>query len=87
MKTFILACLALASFACAEESLYGQTAYGYLANVGIPEGARIKAAEEKFLSSRIVGGVPAGQGQYPYQVCCFYFGNVASWCDAIQVNK
>nr|ACR15969.2 serine protease 17 [Mamestra configurata] len=67
MKIFVITCLALASFACAEESLFGQTAYGYLKNVGIPEGERIKAAEEKFLSSRIVGGVPAGQGQYPYQ--------------------
>ncbi|KAJ8719660.1 hypothetical protein PYW08_011835 [Mythimna loreyi] len=67
MKTFVIACLALASFACAEESLNGNTAYGYLQNVGIPEGERIKAAEEKFLGSRIVGGVLAGPGQYPYQ--------------------
>ncbi|KAJ8719661.1 hypothetical protein PYW08_011836 [Mythimna loreyi] len=67
MKTFVIACLAFASFACAEESLNGNAAYGYLLNVGIPEGERIKAAEEKFLSSRIVGGVPAGPGQYPYQ--------------------
>ncbi|KAJ8719659.1 hypothetical protein PYW08_011834 [Mythimna loreyi] len=64
MKTFVIACLALASFACAEESLNGNTAYGYLENVGIPAGERIKAAEER---SRIVGGVPAGPGQYPYQ--------------------
>ncbi|KAJ8720275.1 hypothetical protein PYW07_012318 [Mythimna separata] len=67
MKTFVIACLALASFACADESLYGNTAYGYLTTVGIPEGERIKAAEEKLLDSRIVGGVPAGPGQYPYQ--------------------
>ncbi|CAK1582751.1 unnamed protein product [Parnassius mnemosyne] len=45
------------------------TTYGYLKNIGVPEGERIKKAEEAFLSgqSRIVGGLPAALGQYPYQ--------------------
>ncbi|CAH2041379.1 unnamed protein product, partial [Iphiclides podalirius] len=43
-------------------------AYGYLKNIGIPEAERIQKAEEAYLSgSRIVGGVPAALGQYPYQ--------------------
>uniref|UniRef100_A0A2A4K202 Peptidase S1 domain-containing protein n=1 Tax=Heliothis virescens TaxID=7102 RepID=A0A2A4K202_HELVI len=72
MKTFIVACLALASFACAEEGSFpGYSTYGYLVEYGIPQAEKIRVAEEKYLASqagsRIVGGVPAGQGQYPYQ--------------------
>nr|ABR88238.1 chymotrypsin-like protease C8 [Heliothis virescens] len=72
MKTFIVACLALVSFACAEEGSFpGYSTYGYLVEYGIPQAEKIRVAEEKYLASqagsRIVGGVPAGQGQYPYQ--------------------
>lgn len=70
MKSFVAVCL-LASFAYADvlRPLDGNTAFGYLKNYGIPEGERIRKAEEQYLSnSRIVGGVPAGLGQYPYQV-------------------
>lgn len=73
MKIFV-GLLALASFAFAENvqevPAVVNTAYGYLANIGIPEGERIRKAEEAYLSQqRIVGGVPAAAGQYPYQVC------------------
>lgn len=76
MKVIVVAVLALTSFAYAEVEkelpVPGNTAYGYLKNIGIPEAERIRAAEESFLNRlRIVGGVPAGIGQYPYQVCCF----------------
>ncbi|CAH0625508.1 unnamed protein product [Chrysodeixis includens] len=40
------------------------TAYGYMKNIGIPLAEKIRKAEE---SSRIIGGVPAALGQYPYQ--------------------
>ncbi|XP_031766876.1 brachyurin-like [Galleria mellonella] len=45
------------------------TVYGYLTKYGIPEAERIRKAEEEYLKnpSRIVGGVPAGVGQFPYQ--------------------
>lgn len=41
-------------------------AYGYIKSIGIPEAERIRKAEE--VGSRIVGGVPAALGQYPFQV-------------------
>lgn len=47
------------------------TAYGYLTKYGIPEGERIRKAEEEFLktqTSRIVGGAPSSLGQFKYQV-------------------
>lgn len=73
MRTLIaVAFFALASFACADEVISGNTAYGYLANIGIPEAERIRQAEEKGEVSRIVGGVPASLGQYPYQVSNIY---------------
>lgn len=40
-------------------------AYGYMKNIGIPEAERIRKAEE--VGSRIVGGVPAALGQYPFK--------------------
>lgn len=40
-------------------------AFGYIKNIGIPLAEKIRKAEE---SSRIIGGVPAALGQYPYQV-------------------
>ncbi|KAI8432262.1 hypothetical protein MSG28_004701, partial [Choristoneura fumiferana] len=45
-------------------------AFGYLEKYGIPHAERIRVAEEAYHSSpesRIVGGVPAALGQYPYQ--------------------
>lgn len=71
MKVFVVALLALASIACAEISTSQAssiTAYGYLQNYAIPAAERIRKAEEN-AASRIVGGVPAGTGQYAYQVC------------------
>ncbi|XP_075976583.1 brachyurin-like [Anticarsia gemmatalis] len=42
------------------------TAYGYIKNIGIPSAERIRKAEEHY-NTRIVGGVPAGLGQYPFK--------------------
>ncbi|XP_075976582.1 brachyurin-like [Anticarsia gemmatalis] len=68
MKAFVVL-LALASFAYADYTPgLDNTAYGYFEKYGIPEGERIRKAEEAYLSQqRIVGGLPAGAGQYPYQ--------------------
>lgn len=41
-------------------------AYGYMTNIGIPEAEIIRKAEKA--GPRIVGGVPATLGQYPFQV-------------------
>lgn len=72
MRSFVVVALALACVAYADEVLVKEipsnTAYGYLVNIGIPEAERIRQAEEKGEASRIVGGVPAALGQYPYQV-------------------
>lgn len=74
MKAFIiLALFGVAGLAQADVAVDAldatNTAYGYIRNHGIPEAERIRAAEEKYLEqTRIVGGVPAGAGQYPYQV-------------------
>lgn len=71
MRSFVVAALALAGFAVADEgrqAIPGNTAYGYLANIGIPQAERIRQAEENGEVSRIVGGLPADLGQYPYQV-------------------
>ncbi|XP_026730702.1 transmembrane protease serine 9-like [Trichoplusia ni] len=73
MKAFIvLALFGVAGLAQADVAVDAldstNTAYGYIRNHGIPEAERIRAAEEKYLEqTRIVGGVPAGAGQYPYQ--------------------
>ncbi|XP_072931561.1 brachyurin-like [Epargyreus clarus] len=70
---FVLVLVALATFAVAEdvsgptEEIY--TAYNYMERYGIPRAEQIQKAEEEYLSSqsRIVGGVPAALGQYPFQ--------------------
>lgn len=69
MKIYLLTLLALASFTFANSATVanGLTAYGYLTKYGIPEAERIRKLEEN-AASRIVGGVPAGDGQYEYQV-------------------
>lgn len=51
------------------------TAYGYL-KTSIERAEELRKAEEAFLTkSRIVGGVPAGLGQYPYQVIALFIKN------------
>ncbi|XP_053608811.1 brachyurin-like [Plodia interpunctella] len=73
MKLFVVTLLAVASVAYGlnvEHSIPdGNTAWGYLARFGIPRAEEIRKAEEAYLNdpSRIVGGVPAALGQYPYQ--------------------
>ncbi|KAM3961476.1 transmembrane protease serine 9-like [Aphomia sociella] len=71
MKLFVATLLAVAAVGSAKniEIPNDHTAYGYLTKYGIPEGERIRKAEEAYLSdpSRIVGGIPAALGQYPYQ--------------------
>ncbi|XP_013197969.1 brachyurin [Amyelois transitella] len=73
MKFFVVTLLAVASTAYGlnvEHAIPdGNTAYGYLKNIGIPRAEQIRKAEEAYLNdaSRIVGGVPAALGQYPYQ--------------------
>lgn len=47
------------------------TAYGYLANIGIPEAERLRKAEEEYLVesyAKIIGGQPSQLGLIPYQV-------------------
>lgn len=69
MKAVIIfAALAYANAEIIDDIPYENTAYGYLTRFGIPRAERLKKAEEQYLSSRIVGGVPAGLGQYPHQV-------------------
>ncbi|KAL0829185.1 hypothetical protein ABMA28_004022 [Loxostege sticticalis] len=46
------------------------TAYGYLANIGIPEAERLRKAEEEYLVesyAKIIGGQPSQLGLIPYQ--------------------
>ncbi|KAI8439084.1 hypothetical protein MSG28_012948 [Choristoneura fumiferana] len=63
-----LALVALVGSAVAEE-FDVPIEFDYHNAIGIPEAARIKAAEEAldFDGSRIVGGSPASLGQFPYQ--------------------
>lgn len=67
---FLVVLLAVASLAHGKVLSVpdNHSAYGYLKN-SIAEAERIRSLEEKIQAeSRIVGGVPAGSGQYPYQV-------------------
>ncbi|XP_049875185.1 brachyurin-like [Pectinophora gossypiella] len=65
MKLVIIV-LALAALAKATE-LPSNTVYGYLEK-SIPAAEKIRKAEEEYLSQqRIIGGVPAAAGQYPWQ--------------------
>lgn len=64
----VVSVLAVATATWAENV---HTAYGYLVKYGIPRAEKLRAAEEEYAKSqdsRIVGGVPAALGQYPYQV-------------------
>lgn len=75
MKLLLITFL-LAVTAFAEE--IENPAFGYLEKYGVPHAERIRVAEEAYHSSpesRIVGGVPAALGQYPYQVCKKLFLN------------
>lgn len=65
-----VALLVLASFVCADNVVPGaNSAYGYISNYGIPRAEQIRKAEEN--RARIVGGVPASLGQYPFFVSNF----------------
>ncbi|XP_028034820.1 brachyurin-like [Bombyx mandarina] len=46
---------------------FRNSAFGYHAKVGIPLAERIQRDENIFFNSRIVGGVPAVAGQYPFK--------------------
>lgn len=70
MKVFVVAFLAFASHASAgvvAPGFDGNSAYGYLENVGIPEAERIRKAEESAVS-RVDGEVPASLEQIKYEV-------------------
>lgn len=70
MRAFTLLVLALAVSAHGA-AVYEPITLNYHEEIGIPEAARIKAAEEAFdagINNRIVGGSPAALGQFPYQV-------------------
>ncbi|XP_037293536.1 chymotrypsin-1-like [Manduca sexta] len=58
--------LLLVGFTCAN-SVYENTAYGYLQRYGVPAAERIRKAEENVATSRIVGGSLAPTGQFKYQ--------------------
>lgn len=67
---FLVILLALASLAHGKVLSVpdNHNAYGYLKN-SIAEAERIRTLEESLQAKqRIVGGVPAGLGQHPYQV-------------------
>ncbi|CAH0400085.1 unnamed protein product [Chilo suppressalis] len=64
MKLFIALLVVVATVQA--KVLPSHTAYGYLER-SAAEFDKRREAEERFLSSRIVGGVAAGAGQYPYQ--------------------
>lgn len=71
MRQCVAALLLWASFAWAEVLVVDptvHTAYGYINNVGIPRAEAIRKAEEQQAASRIVGGLPAVVGQYPFKV-------------------
>ncbi|CAG4952863.1 unnamed protein product [Colias eurytheme] len=67
MQVLAVLLVGLLSVAYADVDPLSNTAYGYLTRFGIPEAERIRKAEDAALASRIVGGVPAAPGQYPYQ--------------------
>ncbi|CAG4952866.1 unnamed protein product [Colias eurytheme] len=71
MHIHVALLVAVLAFASARQiSPFDNPAYGYITRFGIPEAERIRKAEEAILNdpdSRIVGGVPAALGQYPYQ--------------------
>lgn len=87
MRSFVVVALALACVAYADSEVPGNTAYGYLANIGIPEAERIRQAEEKAEASRIVGGVPAALGQYPYQVHKLNFAVSSHWLARLALSR
>lgn len=71
MKITILTLLVVA--ACAQTSPVEvdevlTSAYGYLERSLIYAEGKRKAEEESLANQRIVGGVPAALGQYPWQV-------------------
>ncbi|XP_038212860.1 enteropeptidase-like [Zerene cesonia] len=67
MQVLAVLLVGLLSVAYANIDPLSNTAYGYLTRFGIPEAERIRKAEDAAIASRIVGGLPAALGQYPYQ--------------------
>uniref|UniRef100_A0A2A4K0W1 Peptidase S1 domain-containing protein n=1 Tax=Heliothis virescens TaxID=7102 RepID=A0A2A4K0W1_HELVI len=65
---FLVAFIIFGTIAHAKDvpSLEHSPAYGYIQNIGIPAAERIRKAEASG-GSRIIGGVPAALGQYPFQ--------------------
>ncbi|XP_022826482.1 brachyurin-like [Spodoptera litura] len=65
---FLVALFVFGAIVHAEDVQFSEqnSAYGYIQNIGIPEAERIRKAEE-LGASRIIGGVPAALGQYPFQ--------------------
>ncbi|CAD0197825.1 unnamed protein product [Chrysodeixis includens] len=66
MKVIILLALVTVAYANVEP-LEGNTAYGYIQNYAIPLGEKIRQQEEQMMKERIIGGLPSGLGQFPYQ--------------------
>lgn len=71
MKFTVLTLLVVA--ACAQASSIGAkdvltSAYGYLERSLVYAEEKRKAEEEYLVNQRIIGGVPAALGQYPWQV-------------------
>lgn len=59
MKAYIAALLLLTSCACGEnvkESVSGNTANGYLENIGVPTAEKIQLNEEHTLRQKIIEG-------------------------------
>lgn len=63
-----VALVILATVAWADNVQVANTAYGYLKNYGIPLAEEIRKSEMQLAQSKIIGGVPAGLGQYPFKV-------------------
>uniref|UniRef100_A0A2H1VW13 SFRICE_013424 n=1 Tax=Spodoptera frugiperda TaxID=7108 RepID=A0A2H1VW13_SPOFR len=65
---FLVALFVFGAIVHAEDVQFSglSPAYGYIQKIGIPEAERIRKAEQ-LGASRIIGGVPAALGQYPFQ--------------------
>lgn len=76
MKLLLVVCLAAAA------SAYEPIITNYHEEVGIPEAARVKKAEEAldFDGSRIVGGSASSLGAHPFMVSVVLLSNVSRYC-------
>nr|AFM77763.1 putative chymotrypsin 4 [Ostrinia nubilalis] len=67
MMKLLVVVLAVAAAYGEESPAASTSAYGYLAN-SVAHAEKLRASEETYLAQqRIVGGLPANLGQYPYQ--------------------